>query len=252
MKFESLFYGRLDELCSKAACGIPSCTVFLSPEDLAAAEKYLGGADGISKIRLGGYPDAERCMLLLCPDYIPIDALAIDEFIAAVEIKTSGYVSLRHSSFLGALTSLGIDRDSIGDILLHEGSGTVFVTPPIAGFLLSTENPLERVGRDAVKVCAADISKYSDHRRSYTEGSITVASARIDAIAAELAHTSREKAKELIARGDVSLNHMSELDPSDTVKEGDIVSVRRVGKFKLCEQTETKKGRVRISLLIYT
>lgn len=251
MKLESLFYGRLDELCSRAACGIPSGTDFLSPEELVLAEKYLSGVKGISKMRLGGYPDAERCMLLLCPDFIPTDALAIDEFISAVEIKTSGYVSLRHSSFLGALTSLGIDRDSIGDILLNEGGGTVFVTPPIADFLLSSENPLDRVGRDAVRVCTADLSKYSDYRRSFTEDSITVASARIDAIAAELAHTSREKAKELIARGDVSLNHVSDLDCSDVVKEGDTVSVRRVGKFKLGEQTVTKKGRVRISLLVY-
>lgn len=251
MKRESLFYGRLDELCRRALEGEISATDFLTPEELVDGERYLRHASGLICRRVGGYPDAERCMIALVPDYYPDDAFSDDDFIRAVRISSSGYAELSHRSFLGALTSLGIDRSAVGDILITEGGGTVFVTPPIADFLLSSETPLCRVGADKVSVTPAPLSELADYRRSFTETAITVASPRLDAIVSELAHTSRERAKETISDGDVSLNHVCDLEVSKPVSTGDTLSVRRVGKFKIGEMSPTKKGRVRVVVLVY-
>lgn len=251
MKHESLFYGRLDELCRRARDGEISTTEFLTPEELVDGERYLRHASGLTCRRVGGYPDAERCMIALIPDYFPEDAFSDGEFIRAVGIGASGYVALSHRSFLGALTSLGIDRGAIGDILITEGGGTVFVTPPIADFLLSSEKPLSKVGADKVSLTEVELSKYADYRRSFTETSITVASSRLDAVVSELARTSRERAKEMISRGDVSLNHVCDIEPSKSVCTDDTLSVRRIGKFKIGEMSQTKKGRVRVCVLVY-
>ena len=62
---------------------------------------------------------------------------------------------------------------------------------------------------------------------------------------------SREKAREAISRGEVSLNHVTEIEPSDILNAGDTISIRKHGKFKIGEINLTRKDRFRISVLVY-
>lgn len=246
---------RLLDLARMAARGVPAATAFLTPEDRASAEEFLNRRS-LRYAVSGGYDEAERAVILLLPDYMEPESVDWDEYLLPVALLASGYVSLTHRSFLGALTALGIDRSALGDILLFPFGAVVFATPSIAGFLLSAPSPLERVGADAVKVTSCDAPPatrevIASFRRAYEDFSDVVASQRLDCAVSSFARLSREKAKALIAEGKVYLNHREATRPDVSIAEGDVISVRGVGKFRIERLKLTQKERVRIEAKRY-
>ncbi len=250
-KSADFFSQRIGELARRAMSGEICATRFLTPEEFVHAKSVLCGFSELSISFFGGYADAERGILVIYPNYIPEESISQADYIIPVSIITSGYVRLEHRSFLGSLIGIGIERDAIGDILIEGDTATVFVSPSVADFLLSFEHPLEKVGSDKVTVKAGDAEKISTYRRSFTETVIVVSSPRVDCITAELGKMSREKAKEAISHGEVSLNHVTEIEPADILKAGDTISIRRHGKFKIGEINLTRKDRFRISVFVY-
>ena len=75
----------------------------------------------------------------------------------------------------------------------------------------------------------------------------TVATLRLDAVAASGFSTSRAKMADLIAAGKVSLNGRECLKPDRAVEAGDVLSCRGLGKCVLREVLgASKKGRTMI------
>ena len=234
---DKLLSSRIDDILYKAERGEASYTSFLNETERAEAELYIKGRTSDCSVRFfGGYEDAERTRLFVYPDYYEFEDIC--DCIKAVEIKGSGYESLRHSSFLGALTSLGIDRAKMGDIVLKGHSAILFADEKIAEFLLSDPTPLTRVGRDTVRIVEYTPDDSFENSREYKEIFDTVAS---------LVSLSREKAKGLILSGQVMINHIPEERTDSSVAGGDVVTVRSYGKFRiesLCDKT--KKDRYKL------
>ena len=252
MNEESILYSRIDDLVSRAESGRTGISDFLDPEEVYAAEKYLKFNAPAARYGLyGGYPEAERKILVLFPDYACIDDFDEKTVMSALYIKSSGYVELTHSSYMGAVLNCGIERQCIGDIVLTEGGAVVFALPHTAGYLMSSEQPLTRVGRDKVSLSYADERLVGALKREYEELSFTVASERIDCVAAEITRLSRESVREVIERGDIRLNYGEVRDRSARVKVGDVVSARGHGKYIIKEMQETRKGRLRVFVLKY-
>ena len=246
---------RLADLIRSADRGIPAPTAFLSPEERAEAQDHLVRQSQRFAV-YGGYADAERAMIVLLPDYLEEDQVDWEEYFVPLAIITSGYVSLNHRSFLGALTALGIDRSAMGDILVLPFGAVVFVTPAIAAFLTDPSEPLDRVGKDKVSVRTAKeypelLSAIDAYQRSFTLFSDVVASARIDCAISAFARTSREKAKALISAGQVTHNYKIADRADDAVSEADVISVRGVGKYQIVSMKMTQKGRIRLEAKQY-
>lgn len=246
---------RLLDLAQAAERGVPASTAFLTPEERAVAEDFLTRR-ALRYAVWGGYGEAERTVILLLPDYLEPEYLDWDDYLLPVAILTSGYVSLSHRSFLGALTALGIDRSAMGDILLFPFGAIVFVTPSIADFLLMPPSPLERVGADQVTVRACDAPPatrevIASYQRAYEDFTDVVASARLDCAVSSFARLSREKAKALILAGQVFHNHKPATRPDAAFGEGDVISVRGVGKYCISKLKLTQKERIRIEAKRY-
>ena len=80
----------------------------------------------------------------------------------------------------------------------------------------------------------------------------TVSSIRLDSILSVAFHTSRSSLTGLIAGGKVYVNSRLTESNSYTLKEGDVVSVRGMGKFIFKEAgDQTKKNRYKVTLLKY-
>jgi RNA-binding protein YlmH len=74
-----------------------------------------------------------------------------------------------------------------------------------------------------------------------------IASLRLDVVVAELARTSRSKSLEMIQKGLVLLNYNETRDKAKEIREGDTITVRRKGKFKIGEIIgTTQKGNLRV------
>lgn len=246
---------RLGDLARSANRGVPSATGFLSPEEATEAREYLDHRR-LRYAAHGGYSEAERSMIVLLPDYMDAEYVEWDEYFVPVAILTSGYVELSHRSFLGALIALGIDRSAMGDILLFPFGAVVFVLPSIADFLLDNPSPLQRVGADKVELSTCNHPPVTrevitEYQRKFEPVSDVVASPRLDCAVSSFARTSREKAKALVLTGQVNVNHRVITHPDEIVSEGDVISIRGIGKFCIITLKLTHKERVRIEAKRY-
>ena len=72
-----------------------------------------------------------------------------------------------------------------------------------------------------------------------------IASERIDALVAGIAHISRSKAKEMIQQGLVQVNHMVLDVPDKVCDNNDTISIRGYGRFKyLGVMKQTRSNRI--------
>ena len=173
----------------------------------------------------------------------------IEDFpVTALEITFRKADKLTHRDFLGALMSLGIERDTVGDILVEDGRCVVFVKSEISSYITSQ---LFKIGSAGVKIKEADPDTLPKGR-GFDEQSYVVASLRLDAVVAAVTGLSREKTKQLICSGNVSLNFLPCDNVSKVIESGDSLSIRGKGKYKINGVLgETKKHRTRLSIIHY-
>lgn len=146
---------------------------------------------------------------------------------------------LTHRDFLGALMSLGLKRDQIGDIAVTSGGAVVFATKN-AMPLISAE--IEKVGKVGVRSEAGINIQLP--QQEFEEISAVIASPRIDVLVAAACKISREKAAALIRSGGVILSGTELNSASKSVEEGESFSVKGYGKFIFSRLgCETKKGK---------
>ncbi|WP_214629154.1 RNA-binding protein [Paenibacillus agaridevorans] len=221
-------------------------TDFLDPRQ-AQILSMLAGRNADVTIRLeGGYPEAERRRALIAPDYRSLDDESAAIAVLAVHASGNGHLELDHGDFLGALLGLGIKRDRIGDIHVHESFAHIIVTDEIADYL---NIHLRQVHRLAVLTELLPIEKLQALLPKLEEMSLTVASMRLDGIASDVYRISRSKIVDPIKAGRCRVNWKTEEDPSEPLKEGDVVSIKGLGRFKVLEvEGVTKKGRIRVTI----
>ena len=162
----------------------------------------------------------------------------------------SGFRTLEHRDWLGALLATGIRREVLGDlILLSDSRAVTFADERIAGFL---EKEFSRAGADAVSVSAGELPAGFRIVREYRAVSGTVSSPRLDAAVHVLTGLSREKAAELIRAGLVTLDDFVCDRVDRTVEAGSVLTARGFGKFRIDAAEEmTKKGRIRLEARKY-
>lgn len=218
----------------------------------------------------GGFPDAERRVLICFPEYIMYSMMlspghidvdhdaqleqlcreSVGDNIKLLRISCSEHVKLTHRDYMGAVLSLGLERSAIGDILPDgEHSAYIFATTTVATLIHDT---LTSVGRTPVSVefCKNDTSVHLKHETA--ESQAVASSLRFDCVISAITGVSREKAKLIIKQGHAELNYFSQASPDDSVGDGDIISVRGYGKYKLADtKGVTSKGKARITVLKY-
>ena len=237
---EALLRARIDDacqLCEWRSC--PRFVGFLDEHRQAVARAVLRERGQQNICFFGGYEGAERTFLGIFPSFMSPQT---DTFpIAAIGFTYRKTATLSHRDFLGALLSLGLKREKIGDIVCAEGQTVVFVCEELADFVADS---VKKVGSEGVKA-QAPFAGTLTVQRNFEEWQDTVASPRLDAVLKVALRTSREDAARKIAAGLIFLNHMPCCSVSQTVCEHDVLSIRGGGRF-LVDQLgpPTKKGRL--------
>ena len=190
----------------------------------------------------GGYGDAQRMMLGVFPDYLEPDE---DLFpFSAVTALFRKEDSLSHRDVLGALMSLRIKREAVGDLLVEPGRAVLFLEDSVAPLVLGE---IQKIGRVGVKLFPGFQDPLPKGMR-FLEITGTVASLRLDAVTSMATGQSREKSQTLIQSGAVSVNYMEQQNGSFPLKAGDVLRIRGYGKFLLGDQMrQTKKDRLFIT-----
>lgn len=221
---------------------------FLDPHERHVAQSVLGSLREISFRAYGGYPKAERQRLLIFPEYESPEYL--DEPIAVLAIAAGGAAGeLGHRDCLGAILGLGLDRSKVGDIVTVTGGFQVVVAEEIAGFVTGQ---LTRVGKVPVRVELIDPEQLEVEPERVKEMRVTVASLRLDAVAALGFGVSRTRMAREIKAERVKLNWKPVRDPDRDVAPGDVVSIRGRGRVVVAEvEGTTRKGRISLLLKRY-
>lgn len=195
----------------------------------------------------GGYEEAERCFFAALPEWSNGEK---DLFpVTKLKITNKSDRSLSHRDILGSLMAQGIERDTVGDILTSHPCSVVFVASSVAEHILLS---VDKIGNCGVSV-EVDASDFLPFAGSFLELSDTVASQRLDCVVASLAKTSRGRAAELIENGLVAVGGIEVLKVTKTVTAGDVISVRRVGKFQIDSINDrSKKDRIILKYRKYT
>lgn len=241
----------LDQLERSRSRNIPASTNFLTPQEQSLARALLDhcGMDGASFA--GGYADAERRILLFLPDYLDPALYAQDEDYPLCAVRCTYRPEDRptHRDFLGSLMGLGIRREMLGDILVTEGSCDILLRREILPFVLQNYTS---AGRTHLKTVQAALDTLHLPVRSCKEIRDTVATLRLDSVLSSAFRISRTRAAELIRAGRVEVNWRCCEKADHLCAEGDILTVRGLGKCTLAEVGGlSKKGRITIRLERY-
>ena len=163
--------------------------------------------------------------------------------------KINSYEKLKHQEIMGSLYSLSIDKSMIGDIIIDEDNYYFYIIDKMSSFI---ENNLFMIGNKYVTIEEIDISKMKDYKKKYEIKNMIVSSLRMDTIVSKIANTSRNNSIELIKNKNVILNYSILKDGSITLKENDIFSIRRYGKYKFSKVIKnTKKDNIVIEYFKY-
>ncbi len=252
---EDLLEAKIDALFRRAQKGTVATGRFYDPAEQYRAQRYLQ-QQGYGKEQyrfFGGYAEAERKALICLPDWCE-DAFTPDLCaLQCVEIKGSTFRHLSHPQYLGSLLSLGMERDTVGDIVpLDDCRAAVFLTAPMAEFLLSDLCPLKKVASDTVKVLPFTVPEGFCANRKTEILTDTVASTRLDCVVGALTRRSREKTKQLLLSGQVRCNYETVTAPDHLVAEGDVLSITGHGRYVIQNCTaHTKKDRIRLCAAHY-
>lgn len=174
------------------------------------------------------YPYSDCDKVILYRDYEPD--------ICLLEVISGD--KLNHSEILGSMFGLNIDTHFFGDIIIDNDKYYVMVLPEIREFV---KNNLIKIGNKNVRVIDSSLEIISNYKRKYQEIEIIVSSLRIDTIIAHIIGTSRSVIKEKIQNKEVILNYDILKNNSYILKENDVFSIRRYGKYKFSNIVKTTK-----------
>lgn len=222
---------------------IVESTDFFDPYQRRLAKSILNRFVQISYRELGGIDEAERKVIQIYPEYLQEDTIELP--INSLEIKGS-ISTLSHRDFLGGILNLGINREKVGDILIHEDSAQVVVKKEVFGYILTN---LTKIGRQKVNVREIAMDKLKLGLLEYEDISTTVSSLRLDALISSTWNLSRKASQGLIESKRVKVNWEPIMRVSKEIAEGDIVSVKGYGRFILNSvKGISRRGRIKIGL----
>lgn len=242
---DKLLLAHFIDLCEQVFLDVlPKCGPFLNPREQELCATVFRQIEGITYRFDGGYRDAERKRGIILPDFYGTDP--VDTKINAVLLQGKFPQEIGHRDFLGAVLATGIDRLRVGDIILVEGGAQVLLDRDLVFYL---KQNLFKIGSYPVELDEIDLEQIVSSCEKVKEIKTTVSSLRLDAVAAAGFGMSRTAMAREIKAKRVKLNWKEIDSPSETVKEGAIISIRGRGRVEIAEVGGlTKKGRYHLNL----
>ena len=212
---------------------IATYTNFINDIKLVNIEKYLKG----NKIEYNIYKPGIDKSIIYFGEY--------DNYITIYKANINS--DIKHSDILGKLFSLGIDKDLIGDIIVEDGYFYYTNLTRLNSFL---EKELTTIKNYPIKLEKVDeIILNNDHTKTFE---IITSSMRLDNVVSKIMGTSRSKALDYIKDKMILYNLMEVKNESLILKENDIISIRKYGKYKIGKQINTsKKNNIILEVIKY-
>lgn len=225
----------LDKYLKYDKTGISTYTNFLDIRTLEITENILKYIKADYQV----YKPDEACekSIIYFGDY--------ENFITVYKIDIK---DMQHSDVLGTLFSIGLDNDTIGDIIVEDDC--IYITN-LTRLNMFLESSLYIMKNRKVKLY--EVSEINASREKFEILKVTVPSYRLDVFIGKLAHLSRGAASKYINNKMVLVNYSETTNTNKILKIGDIISIRKVGKFILSEEIlKSKKDNYVVEIKKYS
>ena len=245
-KEEQVFAEKcLDQVRNVEQRFVPALTSFLNPRERFILKSVAGSQTDIQLAFCGGYEGAERQRALIFPSYFIPEETDFEIILYEVDYPIK-FHSLTHGHILGTLLGNGLSREVIGDILTDGTRWQFYIEKQLASYL---PVQIEKMGKSPVKLRELPFIDQIQPIDEWQEEQKIVSSLRLDTVLSSVYPMSRQKAKEWIETGNVKINWTDETNPSVSLVENDVVSVRQKGRFQLMEQSGITKKEKKILIV---
>ena len=140
--------------------------------------------------------------------------------------------------------SLGIKREKVGDIIIHENFAQVITSSDICDFIVIN---LDKISRNSVTVKEISKEEIVYNPPNYKDISFTVSSERLDCIVSGIYNISRQDSLKYISADKVYVDYEKVISPSRLIKDESLISVRGKGRAKVTQVGDlTKKGKIKV------
>lgn len=167
--------------------------------------------------------------------------------IAVLEIITNA--ALTHQMLLGSFFSLQLDSKILGDFLKFQDRYYMYIDAKYKDYIL--EN-FRQVGRNSITLKEVHFHDLENYTQAFEDITILVTSYRLDSIVSRITNYSRSKVKELFH--DEWIRYLDEImyTGSISVKEGDIFSIKKFGKYQIGKRNgKTKSNKYILEIKKY-
>ena len=188
----------------------------------------------------------ERKVIVFLNEYEEIEYYKFQN-IKCLKITPKTKDKLQHKDYMGTLYNLGININKFGDIFVLEDICYVFTFDTIYEYLKLN---VEKIGNVKIEIDETDIENIKLDR-IFDKKSLNLPSLRIDVVLAHLYKFSRNDIDKKIAKGQLFINSVKIMSKTKEIKQGDIISFRGSGKFKVEEFEKNKKDKYITKVLLY-
>ena len=198
----------------------------------------------------GGYNDAERNIVIFSNSLEYINQKEISNLVSIIRITLPNNLQgqYEHRIYLGGLMKLGIKREKIGDIIVRNNGADIIVKSDLAEYLKDNLRSLTRFQKSNIEIININELLYVKPKEEVIK--INIPSMRLDCIVGELARCSRSEANKILDTERVFVNFKGEIRPSKNIEEGDYITIRGKGRFKISKILgATKSGRISLEVI---
>lgn len=239
----------LDKAIKFEKSDVLAITNFLNLNELSIAKRILDFFN-VKYTVLSVNSCVEKKNIAFIPDYLEEDKVFL-EHVSCLKIIPNAGAKLFHKDYMGAIYSLGVKHEFIGDIVVNDSCAYFFCMKNMEEYFLTN---LSNVGRHEVRVELVDIMSLEVKNLSFSfvEKEYIIPSLRVDALLSEVYNLSRSETKDKIVKGDLFINDKNIFYPNTILKLDDVVSFKRCGKLKIGNEVrKTKSSNIVIKIYKY-
>lgn len=147
-----------------------------------------------------------------------------DNYITIFKAKKSD--KIKHSNILGTLFSLGLTDDVIGDIIVMDDYFYLTTLTCLSSFI---KNNLTIINGERIELLESTNIVLNKDR--FLKMKLLVSSMRVDTIVSKITNTNRLKVNSMIKDNIILVNYNTVKSSSLILKNNDILSIRKYGKY---------------------
>ena len=208
-------------------------TDFLTMPEKVKIQKHLNLSHIKNYFFFGARENADRELLIFYPEKLTLEMAQrnLSNIITAIRISLPNSLkgAFEHRDYLSGIMKLGLIREKIGDIIVHENGADIIVLKENAEYLKNNISLLTRFKKSNIELI--NFQDIIQLENKYEEFNIIVSSMRADNIISEVTHSSRNKTEEIILSERATLNYEIIEKGSKQLKSSDILIIKGYGKF---------------------